>query len=312
MKITPLFFAAFALMLAACSTQEAPFDASGTFEATEVMVAAQQSGQLMALSVREGDRLAPNQAVGRIDVTGLELQKAQTEARIASLQEKLNTAAPQIEVLKKQIEVLKTQIAYLTREKARLEKLLKADAATQKQYDDIVAKLDEANTQLSVYQQQIEMNTANVNVLNRSIMSERGPLEKSIAQLDDQIARGIILNPVKGTVLTQYAYAGEMTAAGKTLYKIAALDTLNLRAYVSGNQLPGIKLGQTVKVRTDDDKGGFTEYSGVIFWISDKAEFTPKTIQTKDERQNLVYAVKIRVANKDGYLKIGMYGEVTF
>lgn len=311
MKITPIFFAAVALVLAGCTTQEAQFDASGTFEATEVMVAAQQSGQIMALSLHEGDQLAPNQAIGRIDVTGLELQRAQTEARIASLQEKLNTAAPQIEVLRKQIEVVKTQIAYLTREKARLEKLLKADAATQKQYDDIVAKLDEANTQLAVYQQQIEMNTANVSVLNRSIMSERGPLEKSVAQLDDQISRGTIINPVKGTVLTQYAYAGEMTAAGKTLYKIAALDTLLLRAYVSGTQLPTIKLGQAVKVHTDDGKGGFKEYQGIITWISDKAEFTPKTIQTKDERQNLVYAVKIRVPN-DGYLKIGMYGEVNF
>lgn len=304
-----LFIAA--LALCACQTPMAEYDASGAFEANEIMVSAQQTGQIMSLNIHEGDKLAALQTVGSIDIANLMLQKAQAEARITALQEKLNSASPQIEVVKKQIAVLQSQIGYLTKEKTRVEKLLKADAATQKQLDDLNGKLDEAQTQLGVYQQQIALNEANVSLQNRSIMSERAPLEKSVAQIEDLIHKGTIINPVKGTVLTQYAYAGEMATVGKVLYKVAALDTLLLRAYITGAQLPALKLGQTIQVRTDDGTGKYKSYTGTVSWISDKAEFTPKTIQTKDERQNLVYAIKVRVAN-DGFLKLGMYGEVKF
>ncbi len=299
------------LAAAACKKKENEFDASGSFEADEVVISAQQSGQIMALSIKEGQELAPNQEIGTIDVTNLELQKQQTESRIKALSDRLNVSDPQTIVIENQIAVLQSQISYLEKEQQRTANLLKADAATPKQLDDINAKADEAKRQLNVYQQQIALNKSNVNVQNRSVLSEKDPLQKSIAQIQDQINKGMIINPVKGTVLTQYAFQGEMATIGRPLYKIANTDTISLRAYISGNQLASVKLAQKVTVRTDDGKGGFRNYNGNINWISDKAEFTPKTIQTKEERQNLVYAIKVSVPN-DGFLKIGMYGELNF
>jgi HlyD family secretion protein len=207
--------------------------------------------------------------------------------------------------------VLQSQIDYLKKERQRTENLVRADAATQKQLDDITAKLTEAQRQLLVSKQQIALNKSNVNTQNRSVLSEKEPLQKAVAQIQEQINKGYIINPIKGTVLTQYAFAGEVTSAGKALYKIANTDTMTLRAFVTGSQLPAIKPQQQVQVKTDDGKGNYKMYTGTIYWISDKAEFTPKTIQTKDERQNLVYAMKVSVPN-DGYLKIGMYGELDF
>ncbi|WP_315821896.1 HlyD family secretion protein [Paraflavitalea speifideaquila] len=162
---------------------------------------------------------------------------------------------------------------------------------------------------MTVTQQQINVQRSNVGTQNRSILSEGKPLEKRIAQLDDQLKRSGVANPINGTVITKYAEAGEMTATGKALYKIADLSTMTLRAYITGTQLSQVKLNQPVKVLIDNGAKEYREYNGVITWISDKAEFTPKTIQTKEERANLVYAVKIKVKN-DGYIKIGMYGEV--
>ena len=299
------------MSVVACQKKENAFDASGSFEADEVIISAQQSGQILALSIREGQELTPHQEIGKIDVTNLELQKQLAESRIKALGEKLNVATPQTAVIENQIAVLQSQIRYLEKEQQRTANLLKADAATQRQLDDITAKTDEAKRQLNVYQQQIALNKSNVNVQNRSVLSEKDPLQKTVAQIQDQINKGLIINPVKGTVLTQYAFQGEMATIGKPLYKVANTDTITLRAYISGNQLASIKLLQKVTVRADDGKGGFRSYNGNIYWISDKAEFTPKTIQTKEERQNLVYAIKVSVPN-DGYLKIGMYGELNF
>ena len=248
--------------------------------------------------------------IGKIDVTNYQLQRAQVEATMGSLQEKLNTASPQNDVVKRQIVVTQTQIASLLKEKTRIENLLKSDAATPKQLDDITAQIEPLQKQLAVYQQQMESSNASVGTQNRAILSERNPLQKSVAVIEEQIRKGNIVNPVKGTVLTQYAFEGEMTAMGKVLYKIADLDTLTLRAYISGTQLSKVKIGQMVKVKIDLGNS-FKEYSGKIVWVSDKAEFTPKTIQTKNERENLVYATKISVPN-DGFLKIGMYGEINF
>ena len=164
---------------------------------------------------------------------------------------------------------------------------------------------------MQVTQQQIDVQKNNVATQNRSILSEGKPLEKRVAQLQDQLDKSNIVNPIAGTVLTKYAEEGEVTASGKALYKIADLSTITLRAYVTATQLSQLKLGQTVKVFADNGPNKYNEYSGTITWISDKAEFTPKTIQTKEERANLVYAVKVKVKN-DGYLKIGMYGELKF
>ena len=162
---------------------------------------------------------------------------------------------------------------------------------------------------MNVTAQQIAVQRSNISSQNRGILSEGAPLQKRVAQLDDQLKRATIINPVEGTVLTKYAEMGEITSAGKALYKIADLSTLNLRAYITGTQLSQVKLNQPVKVLIDEGADKYKEYAGTIIWISDKAEFTPKTIQTKEERANLVYAIKVKVKN-DGYLKIGMYGEV--
>ncbi len=297
-------------ILQSCQKNEKTFDASGSFEAEEVIVSAQQSGQLLLFPIHEGDLLQKNQTVGSIDVTDLLLQKAQVQASIGSLQEKLNTPAPQINVVKKQLAVQQTQLGSLQKEKNRVESLLKAEAATQKQFDDISAKVEEVKKQLAVSEEQIELYNATVNTQNRAVLSEKNPLQKKVAQVDELIRKGKIINPIKGTVLTKYALEGEMAGIGKALYKIANLDTMTLRVYVTGRQLPSTQLGQVVKVKIDNGEA-FKEYKGKIFWISDKAEFTPKTIQTKEERQNLVYAVKISVPN-DGFLKIGMYGEMLF
>ena len=194
---------------------------------------------------------------------------------------------------------------------ARIQNLLKADAATKKQLDDINYAIESTKKQMKVTQQQIDVQISNVATQNRGILSEGKPLKERVAQLNEQIQKTNITNPITGTVLTKYAEAGEVTSVGKALYKIADLSTLNLRAYVTGDQLPQIRLGQQVTVLIDSGANHYRKLPGTIIWISDKAEFTPKTIQTKEERANLVYAIKVQVKN-DGYLKIGMYGEVQF
>lgn len=297
-----------ALLLNAC-TQKNDFDASGNFEADEVIVSAQQSGVLLSYNVKEGSQLKSGDNVGQIDVKIAELQKQQTEASIAALSEKTVAPNDQAELVRRQLEVQKSQLEQQIRERTRTENLVKADAATRKQLDDINASIDQLRKQIAVTEQQIKLNTYNTNTQNRSILSEKAPMEKAAAQLQEQINKGQIINPISGTVLTNYALQGEMQVVGKPLYKIANTDTIDLRAYVTGGQLPQIKVGQQVTVRIDDGKEGYKEYPGTITWISDKSEFSPKTIQTKDERANLVYAMKVRVKN-DGYIKIGMYGEV--
>ncbi|MDR0793442.1 MAG: HlyD family efflux transporter periplasmic adaptor subunit [Chitinophagaceae bacterium] len=295
--------------ISACNNNKNDYDASGNFEADEVIVSAQQTGQLLSFNVQEGDTLKQGAVLGKIDVTGVSLMQQQIKASVNALQEKTTDPQPRIELIKKQLSVQQAQLSQQLREKTRTENLVKAGAATRKQLDDISALVDQLQKQISATKQQIVVEETNIATQNRSIMSEKAPLEKSIDQYQDQIRKGEIVNPVSGTVLTKYAMQGEMATVGKALYKIANLDTLILRAYITGNQLSQIKLGQTVSVRIDAGNKSYKNYSGIVSWISDKSEFTPKTIQTKDERANLVYAVKVRVKN-DGYLKIGMYGEI--
>jgi HlyD family secretion protein len=299
----------FIFLLLACGQKKGAYDASGSFEADEVVVSAQLNGQLLSFNVNEGDSLAQGQVVGTIDSTNLALQKAQVKATIQSLSEKTSDVAPQIQLLENQLAVQQSQLKNLEHERDRIERLVKADAATGKQLDDMNEQIEVMNRQIAVTQQQIAVQRNNTATQNRGILSESVPLQKQVAQVEDQLSKAKIENPVSGTVITKYAEQGEMTSPGKALYKIADLSTLNLRAYVTGAQLSQIKLGQQVKVLVDSGADAYRTYSGTIYWISDKAEFTPKTIQTKEERANLVYAVKIRVKN-DGYLKIGMYGEV--
>ncbi|BAU55091.1 HlyD family secretion protein [Mucilaginibacter gotjawali] len=299
------------LLFTGCSLNDHLSDASGTFEVDEVIVSSEVPGKILSLNIDEGSLLKKDSIVGIIDSIPLELQKAQVEASISALHEKTMDVGPQVQMLKDQIAVQKTQLANAMTEKARTERLIKADAATTKQLDDWNNQIEVLKKQIAVNEQQIKVQETTTGTQNNSVLSEAKPLSKSVAQINDQLKRTNIKNPVNGTVLTKYAMAGEVTSAGKALYKIGDLSVVTLRAYITGTQLAQVKLNQHVKVLVDKDASNYRTYDGVINFISDKAEFTPKTIQTKDERANLVYAIKIHVKN-DGYLKIGMYGEVKF
>ena len=295
--------------LMSCNNDGSEFDASGTFEADETIVSSEMPGKIMTLNIEEGMHLIKDSIVGMVDAANISLQQQQVEATISALNEKTANVNPQVELLQNQLAVQQSQLDNLLHERTRTENLIKADAATTKQLDDINSQIDVVKKSMTVTQQQIAVKKNDIATQNRSILSEAEPLRKRVAQLQDQQQRANIVNPVTGTVIAKYAEAGEVTSSGKALYKIADLSELNLRAYITGVQLPMIKLGQQVKVMIDQGAKKYKEYTGTIVWISDKAEFTPKTIQTKEERANLVYAIKVKVKN-DGFLKIGMYGEV--
>ncbi len=323
MKYTILLVSLALLLFAACGKKGKKADATGIFEAQEVIISAEASGVLKQFAVEEGQSLAAGQQVGAIDCDQLGLQKDQVSASEQALELRKTEAAPQNQVTLQQVELQQAQITtqreqlrVLQVEQFRLQKLVAAKAAPSKQLDDVngqVAILEKqiaaSQTQVKVLEQQIQSQNQSAAIANRGILSEKQPLNVRKAILDDQIRRCKVVNPITGTVLSKYAEAFEMTAPGKALYKIANLDTLTLRAYFTGNQLPGLKIGQPVNVLVSQQDAPAKTVSGVIIWISDKAEFTPKTIQTLDERANLVYAVKIRAPN-DGFLKIGMYAEI--
>jgi HlyD family secretion protein len=306
-----LYLALLPALLAGCSSNNNLSDAEGTFEADEVIVSSEVPGKIMSLNLDEGSILKKDSIVGEIDSIPLELQKAQLEATIGALHQKTTDVGPAVQELKDQIAAQKAQLTDDFLEKARTERLIKADAATTKQLDDINTAISVLQKQIVANEQQIKVTETNTGTQNNTVLSEYKPLRKSVAEIDDQLQRTNIKNPIGGTVLTKYAMAGEETAVGKALYKIADVSVITLRVYITGTQLAQVKLGQNVKVLVDSTASTYRTYPGVVTFISDKAEFTPKTIQTKDERANLVYAVKIHVKN-DGYLKIGMYGEVKF
>ena len=287
------------------------FDASGNFIADEVIVSAQQNGQLISYNVQEGQTLTEGQKVGQINTEVLQLQKQQVEATIATLKNKTLNPDDQAALIRSQYEVQKAQLEQQQHELSRVKQLVAGGAATQKQLDDLTAAVSQLQKQLAVTQNQLKASLTNINTQNNSILSQEVPLQKNAEAVQAQINQGEIINPTTGTVLVNYALKGEIQTYGKPLYKIANTDTLTLKAYITGNQLPQVKLGQAVTVHTDAAEGEQHTYKGEITYIASKAEFTPKTIQTKDERANLVYAIKVKVKN-DGYLKIGMYGEVLF
>jgi HlyD family secretion protein len=282
------------MMLTACSGSNGKYDASGTFEATEVIVSSEASGKILSFDVQEGQRLAAGQQVGYVDSLQLYYKKMQLVAGQQSVQ----SSRPDIS---KQIAATEQQIATAKTEKRRIENLLKANAATQKQLDD-------QNSMLLVLEKQLEAQKSSLQNTDKSLGDQSAGMKYQIDQLTDQLNKCRIINPINGTLLTKYAEAGEVTTPGKPLYKIADTDNMLLRAYVLNNQLSELKIGQQVRIYADSGDGS-KEYEGVVSWISDKAEFTPKTIQTRDERANLVYAVKIAVKN-DGFIKIGMYGDM--
>jgi HlyD family secretion protein len=308
-RIFKLTILASSLASMSCNKNGNGHDASGTFEADEVVVSSSANGKILFFNLDEGSVLAKDSVVALVDPTGLSLQKEEMEATIQALGQQTLDVNPQIKLLNDQMTVQQSQLNNLLHEKTRIENLIKSDAATGKQLDDIIAQIDVVNKQMAVTRQQINVQKNAIGTQNRGILSQQKPMEKKAAQVEDMLNKTKIKNPIQGTVITKYAEAGEITTMGKPMYKIADVSNLNLRAYVTGVQLPKIKLGQPVKVMIDDGAKKYKEYNGEIIWVSDKAEFTPKTIQTKEERTNLVYAIKVKVKN-DGYLKIGMYGEV--
>ena len=278
-----------------CGGKDGEYDASGTFEATEIIVSSEANGKILSLDIIEGQQLEAGAPVGTIDSTQLYLKKRQ-----------LLTSVRGVEVRRpeynKQIAATQQQIATQISEKARIERLVKAEAANQKQLDDI-------NSSISVLQKQLEAQKSSLTTTTSGMSEDAAALMIQVDQLNDQLSKCRILSPIKGTVLVKYAEAGELTGSGKPLFKIADIENMILRAYITSDIITKLKLNQEVKVFADFGEKEMREYPGTIVWISDKAEFTPKTIQTKKERANLVYAVKIAVRN-DGYIKIGMYGEV--
>ncbi|GAP71283.1 hypothetical protein SAMD00024442_10_13 [Candidatus Symbiothrix dinenymphae] len=292
-----LFFGVAALLLAACGRQNSGCDASGVFEATEVIVSAKGNGEIRRFVVEEGQDVEAQVALGVIDTTQLYLKKAQLQAGKRAMNSRKVTVSRQIAALQEQIAKQKT-------EQRRFETLVGQNAANQKQLDDITSAL-------LMLEKQLAAQTETLNNANNSLSDEQESLVIQIAQIDDQIQNCIIQSPIRGVVLGKYAEAGELAAQGKPLFKVADINKMFLRAYITASQLTQIRIGQSVTVFSDLGESDRKEYAGTVTWISDKAEFTPKTIQTRDERANLVYAVRIAVKN-DGYIKKGMYGEVKF
>ncbi|XLS28522.1 HlyD family secretion protein [Flavobacteriaceae bacterium M23B6Z8] len=284
------------LLLVSCNGDEKS-DAYGNFEATEITVSAKGKGELFQFEVKQGLRLSENEVVGVIDTIALHLDKLRLNANIEALDDKLKVAAPDIAIL---IE----DRANLIRERDRTLRLFEEKAATQQQLDDYNGKIDLIN-------QRISSTRRSTSISNRAVLAERKPLQAQIAIIDQQIKDHLIKSPITGTVLTRYAESGELVSQGAPLFSIANLETLTLRAYTSAALLQKVKLNDTVTVLVDDGKEGYQKHSGRVSWIADKAEFTPKTIETKEERVNLVYAIEVEVGN-DGNLKIGMPGEIIF
>lgn len=286
-----------ALLLTACGNSEKEYDATGTFEATETTISAEQNGTLLTFAINEGDEIEAGSEVGLIDTTQtwLKLQQAQATQAVYQSQK------PDIE---KQTSATRQQLAKAQAEQQRYKELVADGAAPSKMLDD-------ATNQVQVLQRQLAAQLSSLSTNTNALSKQMAATEVQIDQLRDQLRKCHIKAPLKGTVLEKYAERGEFVAVGKPLFKMADMEQVYIRAYVTSAQLQSIRIGQQVKVFADYGDGKKQEYDGTVSWISSRSEFTPKTILTDDERADLVYAVKVRVKN-DGFIKIGMYGEVKF
>jgi len=278
------------ILVVSCNTGDDKADGYGNFEATETVVSSEGNGKILAFNVEEGQLLKKDEIVGYIDTVQLSLKREQLLASKNAVSAKSSGVLSQISVLKAQLKTAEIS-------KKRIENLLKEGASTQQQLDNVNGKIDVLNQQVR-----------SIEIQNSSVVNELKSMDAQLEQLEDQLKKSSIKNPVNGTVLVKYAEAFEITAFGKPLYKIADLSTMQLRVYVSETQLINIKVGQQVTVKVDAEEE-MKNYQGTITWIASEAEFTPKIIQTKEERVNLVYAVKVAVKN-DGSLKIGMPAEM--
>ena len=313
------------MMLSACGNKEKEFDATGTFEATEVTVSAKSSGEIKQLTVDEGQQVGNGAVVGAIDAVQLRLKKQQLEATRSQLSANKRQLASSRNAndsrtldLEKQLAAIRQQIANAQRERQRFSELVSDGAVPRKQLDDINYQIKVLEKQLAATNDQISSNNASLKNQSAGIGAQMdgvdaqgAGLEAQIRQIDDQIANTSIAAPITGTVLEKYVESGEFVTAGKPLFKIADTRNMFIRAYVTSAQLQNIRIGQKAKVFADFGNGQQREYEGRVSWISSQSEFTPKTILTDDERADLVYAVKVAI-RKDGLAKIGMYGKVKF
>ncbi len=320
-----LTLASLALLMAACGNKEKEYDSTGTFEATEVTVSAKSSGELKSFEVEEGGEVENGRVVGHIDAYQLHLKKEQLEtsrgqlsANKRQLASTRNATDSRRLDLEEQVSSITQQIANAQRERQRFAELVKDGAVARKQLDDINYQIKVLEKQLEATRDQIRSNNESLRQQSDGIAAQidgidaqAAGLEAQLRQLDDQIANTEIVAPLSGTVLEKYVERGEFVSTGKPLFKVADTRNMYMRAYVSSALLKDIKVGQKVKVMADYGDGQRKEYEGTVSWISNRSEFTPKTILTDDERADLVYAVKVAVKN-DGFLKIGMYGEVKF
>ena len=281
-------------LFSACNNRLMDADAYGNFEADEVIVSAEGSGRLLQFNIREGESVKTTQEVGMIDTSMLVLNRRELDAS-------LQAVAARTTQLNKTIDVHQSRLQVLQKEVNRTKKMFDADAATPRAYDEVTGKLNVAKRELQMGKSQ-----------KASIQAEEAMVRSKMALLDEQLKRCRVVSPIDGTVLQKYVQAGEIVAVGKPLFKVAEINQLTLRAYVSGGQLHEVNVGNKVTVRFDGKNGEMVETSGTISWVASSAEFTPKIIQTKEERVDLVYAIKIIVPNEEGQLKIGMPGEVLF
>ena len=296
MLLLTIFFVCVALLYS-CSSEKNEADAVGSFEAIETMVSAEANGKIMQFAVEEGDQLKAGDTVGSIDSTQLYLSKLQ----LIQNKKAVLSSRPDINA---QLEALQRELDNAINDKKRIERLVAGEVASQKQLDD-------ANSRIDILQSRIEAQKSLLGTNTSAIDEQASVVNTQLAQIEDQLKKCRIINPLPGTVLATYVNPFEMTSVGRPLYKVANLDEIILRAYITSDQFVNIKTGQTVDVMVDNEKGGTRKFPGTISWINNQAEFTPKTIQTRNERANLVYAIKVKVKN-DGTLKIGMYGEVAF
>lgn len=331
--------ASLAFIMASCGEDKKDYDATGTFEATEVIVSAESSGQLISFNIAEGQLLDGGITVGQIDSRQLTLKRAQlatsndqlvaTHGQLDANKRQLAanrqaTASKQLD-LKKQVASIRQQIDNQQRERQRFSELLRDGAVPRKQVDDIDYQIQVLQKQLAATEEQIASQNAalaeqnkgiaaqidGINSQQAGVSAQQAGVRAQQAQLDDQIAHTFVKSPLSGTVLEKYAEQGEFVSIGKPLFKIADTKRMFIRAYITSEQLKDVRLGQKVKVMADYGNGQKKQYNGVVTWISSRSEFTPKTIVTDNERADLVYAVKIQFQN-DSYVKIGMYGEVKF
>ena len=284
-----------AVLFFACHGEDGEYDATGVFETTEVIVSAQGTGEIMRFDIDEGKTVDAEVELGYIDTVQLSLKKQELLANLEATDSRRYDVA-------RQIASLREEIATQKREQQRYQNLVQAKAANQKQLDDINARLATLEKQLAAQTETLENG-------NRTVSGQVRMLEAQLAQVEDQIGKCRISSPINGTILSKYAEAGELASQGRALFKVGDIVNMYLRAYITADQLTELKIGQSVRVFADEGESGRREYAGTVSWISDKAEFTPKTIQTRDERANLVYAVKIQIQN-DGFVKRGMYGEI--